>query len=175
MNLIKKFIGTLQSEGLGTTLRRTKQFLFRHTYYRYLHFRWGDWNSVREINGSKMHLNIHPDGPHTIERELARYGIRESGSTATYQRVLTEIKRETDGHVHVFDIGANVGYFVLLAANVLGDQGTIHAIEAEPNNVDRLEQNVSLNEYSNVTIRQIAAGADRTTLQLDVRSTSNTH
>ena len=175
IKLIKKFVGTVQSEGLGTTLTRTRQYLFRHTYYRYLHFRWGDWNTVQDINGSEMYLNIHPDGPHAIERELARHGVREPGSTATYERELTELKRKTDGHLHVFDIGANVGYFVLLAAKVLGDQGTVHAIEAEPNNVDRLQQNVSLNEYSNVTARQIAAGANRTTLELDVRSTSNTH
>ncbi|MEF8813397.1 MAG: FkbM family methyltransferase [Halovenus sp.] len=122
-----------------------------------------------------MELDIRPGSPNKIERTLAVDGIREPAATETFRAVLTELKDGRTATIHAFDIGANVGYFALLEANILGAQGEVYAVEAEPDNADRLEQNIERNEYTNIEVRQVAVGAERTRLELSLGSSSNLH
>ena len=50
----------------------------------------------------------------------------------------------------VLDIGANVGYFTLLAASLVGPEGRVYAFEPEPGNYEVLLKNLALNGYENV-------------------------
>ncbi len=56
----------------------------------------------------------------------------------------------------VYDIGANVGSYTLLASFLVGPTGRIVAIEPFPPNLEYLERHLALNRVSNV---QIVAGA----------------
>jgi FkbM family methyltransferase len=56
----------------------------------------------------------------------------------------------------VVDVGANIGYFALLSALLVGDAGKVVAIEANPKNVPLLAANVALNSASQVAIEPIA-------------------
>ncbi|MFK7741078.1 MAG: FkbM family methyltransferase [Planctomycetota bacterium] len=66
--------------------------------------------------------------------------------TATYERAVTEFVL---GYLTlaepapVFDVGANVGYYSVLAHRVLGDGVPIHAFEAEPSNFAQLQHNLA--------------------------------
>ncbi|MEA2709747.1 MAG: hypothetical protein QOF78_2348 [Phycisphaerales bacterium] len=59
-----------------------------------------------------------------------------------------------------WDVGANEGFFTLLAAKLVGDTGTIVAFEAHPDTCNQLRQQVAVNDLRNVTIVQKAV-ADR--------------
>lgn len=48
----------------------------------------------------------------------------------------------------VLDVGANFGYFTLLAARAVGAKGTVHAFEPEPGNFALLEKNIAANGYA---------------------------
>ncbi|MBL7046008.1 MAG: FkbM family methyltransferase [Parcubacteria group bacterium] len=48
------------------------------------------------------------------------------------------------------DVGANVGYFTLLAARLVGEGGSVYAFEPEDENFGLLKRNVKENGYSNV-------------------------
>ncbi len=52
----------------------------------------------------------------------------------------------------VIDVGANVGWFTLLAASIVGPSGSVHAFEPGPDNLKLLDENVQLNEFKNITI-----------------------
>ena len=68
------------------------------------------------------------------------------------------------------DVGANIGYFTVLAAQLVGPQGRVVAVEASPALSDILRRNVAMNGHrSTVTVWNRAAwsGADR--LQLHQR------
>jgi FkbM family methyltransferase len=52
----------------------------------------------------------------------------------------------------LFDIGANIGFFTLLGARLVGPSGTVVAFEPHPENCKRLRRNVELNRFSNVVI-----------------------
>ena len=58
------------------------------------------------------------------------------------------------------DLGANVGYFSLLAAQVVGATGKVYAFEAQPAICVQLKENVNLNGFVNVQIMNLAI-ADR--------------
>jgi FkbM family methyltransferase len=63
------------------------------------------------------------------------------------------------GHT-VYDIGANVGSYTLLAARLVGPDGSVVAVEPLPANLRYLERHVQLNDLENVHI-VAAAATDR--------------
>jgi len=55
-----------------------------------------------------------------------------------------------------WDIGANVGYFTLVAATALANRGQIIAFEPGKNAYARLTENISLNPYGNIQTYPVA-------------------
>jgi FkbM family methyltransferase len=55
------------------------------------------------------------------------------------------------------DVGANIGWFTLLAAAAVGPAGRVVAIEASPSNFLRLKENVGCNRFNNVRLINEAA------------------
>jgi FkbM family methyltransferase len=64
------------------------------------------------------------------------------------------------------DVGANVGFFSLLAARVVGPAGTVVAMEAVPDVARCVEANAHRNSLSNIRVLPVAAGARSGTAQL---------
>ena len=56
----------------------------------------------------------------------------------------------------VFDIGAHVGYYTLLASEVVGDEGNVVSFEPLPSNINYLKQHIKLNSCKNVKIIEAA-------------------
>ena len=56
----------------------------------------------------------------------------------------------------VLDIGANVGYYSLLAASLVGPRGAVHAFEPSATVLESLRRNVALNPQAAVTIHPLA-------------------
>jgi FkbM family methyltransferase len=68
-----------------------------------------------------------------------------------------------------YDIGANVGFFALLAAHFVDTaQGHVYAFEPTPDNAAEIRSNVALNGLPNVTVIEKAAGAAAGTGRLQV-------
>jgi FkbM family methyltransferase len=66
--------------------------------------------------------------------------------------------RPTDGFI---DIGANVGFYTILASTKVAPRN-IHAIEANPANIRVLSDQLELNGLSEATVHPCAVGASRT-------------
>ncbi len=66
----------------------------------------------------------------------------------------------------VIDVGANLGYYTLLAANITGPEGFVLAIEPNPYVHDLLQKSISVNGYNphvradNIAISSSASGAN---------------
>ncbi len=56
----------------------------------------------------------------------------------------------------VLDIGANLGYFTLLASRLARVEGEVHAFEASRSTFDRLAANLALNSLHNVVLHHCA-------------------
>lgn len=106
--------------------------------------------SIRQIEGSRMYLNPH-------EREPMRTAFRGFIRSCGKERLTTQMFKQVvkDGYT-VVDIGANIGYFTLLAGRLVGKKGKVYAFEPEPQNYSVLCQNIALNRYDNVVPLQKA-------------------
>lgn len=58
----------------------------------------------------------------------------------------------------VFDIGANIGYFTLLFAHLVGNAGLVHSFEPSRREFDHLCKNISINRCKNVFLNHMAVG-----------------
>jgi len=74
---------------------------------------------------------------------LSIYGSYEPSLTAIFEREIA------DGDV-VLDAGANIGYYTLIAARLVGEKGKVFAFEPAPENFTLLKKNVEVNGYHNV-------------------------
>jgi FkbM family methyltransferase len=73
------------------------------------------------------------------------------------QRLFSKTLRPGD---IVFDVGANVGFYSLLAAVRVGASGRVYAFEPLPRNLDCLRRNLTLNQIANVDIVEAAVAAE---------------
>ena len=96
----------------------------------------------KAIHSYRMYLDLQDPG---ISRSLILFGTREVDHKIILGRVLMPGMR-------VFDIGANIGYYVLMESELLGDEGHIVAIEPSPSNIILLNRNLDLNRCEQVTV-----------------------
>lgn len=93
-----------------------------------------------------------------------------------YEMVSTQFVRGIlrEGDVFV-DVGANVGWYTLLAASIVGESGKVHAFEPRSETVIRLEKTIALNSLGDrVTVHRCGlADADADGLLVWARSTDN--
>lgn len=61
----------------------------------------------------------------------------------------------------VVDVGANVGYYTLMAASIVGEEGQVHAFEPSPYAFARLHATICNNHISQVRLVQAALGDQR--------------
>jgi FkbM family methyltransferase len=84
-----------------------------------------------------------------IAQHLAETGCFEPFETKLVQDVVRP------GSV-VIDVGANIGYYTLQFAKLVGAKGHVYAFEPDPSNFRLLSKNVAVNGYANVTCIQKA-------------------
>ena len=119
------------------------------------------YGKVIEIQGSKMFINIK-DESHALRETFEGYVnnlIHEKATTDLFKRIVKK------GDV-VVDLGANIGYFTLLAAKIVGNEGKVFAFEPEPNNFKYLRKNIEINNYTNVVALQKAVSEKNERIKL---------
>ncbi len=112
-----------------------------------------------------------------IWRKLLKYVVNPNKIVNTYggrmyldskDSLLLSIRKNYEpGHValmkekvkegdYVVDVGANIGFYTLLLAKLVGPHGKVFAFEPDPENFIVLEKNVKLNNYKNIIIENKA-------------------
>ena len=72
----------------------------------------------------------------------------------------------------VYDIGANVGFFTVLAARLVGSGGAVVAFEPLPSTAEALRRNAALNGFAHVTVVARAVGRAAGAAKLALREES---
>jgi len=94
-----------------------------------------------------------------------------------YERYVLDLyKQILKPGMTVVDIGANIGIFSILGAKVVGTTGTIICFEPEPGNFELLKENILINNVVNVRPENLAVGAEKAVLKLQIeRNSIGTH
>lgn len=121
--------------------------------YRFLSSHLKNPNLVVEVEGSKMLL----DSKDSLG--LSVWGVYEPFETELFKKEILK------GEV-VLDIGANIGYYTLIAAKLVGENGKVFAFEPDPSNFAILQKNVEMNGYKNVILVQKAVSNETGKLRL---------
>lgn len=95
--------------------------------------------------------------PDIVSMHLFRDGFYEEGLTTFFTMQIGQ-------GMTVFDIGAHFGYFTMLAADLVGEQGRVVAFEPTPRTIDTLQKNVG--SRPQVTIRRAAVWSTSGQLKL---------
>lgn len=88
-----------------------------------------------------------------IGETIAAHGVYEGHVTAELRR------RLKPGDTFV-DVGANVGFFTLLAASLVGGRGRVVAFEPSRSNAELLRKSLEANPFDNVTLHRTALGCE---------------
>jgi FkbM family methyltransferase len=99
---------------------------------------------------TRFGARFHVDAADVIQRHIYSFGVWEPAITDFVKRRL----RPGDTFV---DVGANIGYYTLLASKLVGPTGSVVAIEASPSIYAALQGNLHLNNVTNVRPVHMAA------------------
>jgi len=61
-------------------------------------------------------------------------------------------KEKIQKNMTVLDIGANVGYYTVNFASIVGEKGQVFAFEPDPSNFSILKKNIRLNNFKNIIL-----------------------
>jgi FkbM family methyltransferase len=109
-----------------------------------------------EIQGFKIYT--------AIDDLSVSYGIRNGAYEPNVVEVFRRLLRPGMGAV---DVGANVGFFTMLAASLVGSDGYVLAVEPNPENMKLLEASRRANGFDQVKTALTAAGKQTGVLVLN--------
>lgn len=132
---IKRIIKRIKLYGPGHTLKYAINYcsfyIFKNIFKKKL--------AEKKIHGSKMVLDLENRG---VSRVLWVEGNREELDVEI-------VKRELKSGMNVLEVGANIGYYLLLEGKILNGQGKIFAFEPDPRNIKILKMNIEKNHLAN--------------------------
>lgn len=123
-------------------------------------------DTILTVHGSKMF--VLPSNYDFLSQKLLFGEGHEKFETQVFRKLITE-------GMTIVDIGANIGYYTLLAAKLVGDRGKVYAFEPEPKNYSTLVRNIEVNGYKNVVPVQKAVFTKSGKLSLHLGEYSGAH
>jgi FkbM family methyltransferase len=119
---------------------------------------------VRVLGGALAGARINLGG--------SALGYLAGNAEADVQQTLADVVQP--GQV-VYDVGANIGFFTILCARLVGPRGRVYAFEPMPDNAATLRHNVAINQLANVTVVEQALSASSGTAELFISPWSAFH
>jgi len=126
---------------------------------------WNVLNRKMYLSAEKAGLDVKGK---SIHKQLILDGIRERKST----RIMERFVRPDDV---ILELGANIGYYVLIESKVLSDKGYIYAVEPAADNVELLKKNIALNNIKNIEVSNMAISNKKGTAKLYLGKACNLH
>lgn len=94
---------------------------------------------------------LHPNFDKNIEHVIYQRGVYEQGTISTIQKLI-------DKGDSFIDVGANIGFLSLFAANIVGLSGHVYSFEPFPKTHKILSENKKINNFNQIEIHEIGLG-----------------
>jgi FkbM family methyltransferase len=157
---------------------------------------WNDWHKL--VTSHNVSIQMLVDGflysdefkrlqeeafkPRLIELDDFNIYIRQNdffigaviANTKNYEPYVTdEVRRLLKPGMVFIDIGANIGYFAMLSAALVGPSGKVYAFEPNPDNCRMIEKSIEANGFENIQLFPNAVAEARQSFNLDVGGTNS--
>ena len=158
--ILAYFARNLANRGLGKIplLKNIYDYLYRNVAID---------EAIINVYGSRMIVRVSDNDEVSSHLLYSRNGY-EHYQTDLFQKLVTK-------GLTVIDIGANIGYYTVLAASLVGDKGKVFAFEPEPQNYALLVRNIELNGYKNVTLVRKAVSSKNNRTDLFINRATGAH
>lgn len=136
---------TLLSDVYRAFFRRARGFGLGLGVFNFLHrVVWVGWLQPEfvEVDGMRFYLQRLDDAISDTLRMGSEY---ESNETRVFKERLRP-------GMTVFDLGANIGYYSVLASRLVGPAGRVFAFEPDADNLQLLQRNIRANACANVEV-----------------------
>jgi FkbM family methyltransferase len=151
----KKVIQSIKSKGLGNTAKKVSDKLQFESRYRIttinLELRRRFTKSALVINYGKYKFNYYGGGD---RGEILYHAFWNK----MFLEELNTIKDFVKKGDTAIDIGGNLGFFVLILNELVGDSGKIYSFEPSKKLYHKLASTIKINNLQNVTLVNIALG-----------------
>lgn len=152
-NLLKKIAKPFYGTGIG------KYPFFKQLFYIFTFLfetSQPEESMVDTIYGFKLFVS---NKWRVVERNLSILGV--------WEKDISEIVRTYLRPGDVFlDLGANIGYYSLLASTITGKSGKVISFEPSMENYTRLKRNMRLNNAENISIHKLGVGNKNVQLEI---------
>lgn len=123
-----------------------------------------------DLFGNRMLVNLSDRG---ISYELLIHGDHEEKCTYAFRDEIKYISQDVESPTCI-EVGANIGYYALQEADLLGGSGKVIAFEPVPDSIHLLRKNIIINNYDKRFVtHQCAIGNKRDTVEMEIGEKSN--
>lgn len=98
---------------------------------------------------------------------LVRDGLYEKDMVTTFKSLLT-------ANSVCVDVGANEGYFSVIASRIVGPGGRVVAVEPQSRVLPILDKNIKLNRADNIKVHQVVISDENGTAEIHLEPDNNT-
>jgi len=136
--------------------------------------------SIVRDSHRKLIKDLKPDFIHVFDYKMyldsgdqGGYSIQQDSETEELN-FLKEKFGSNSGKT-IVDIGANIGFYTLFFAKLVGPKGMVFAFEPEPKNFEILKKNILVNNLKNVKCFNFAVGSSNETINMSLSNEMGHH
>lgn len=152
---------------VGFLSRRTPYFRGKYRLTDYVFHRWMKHKRlvqiVRLTRHVRMRCNLWDEVQHDIWWLGPRYELKETRF----------IRRFLKPGMVFFDVGANVGYYSLIASPLIRDEGAIHSFEPVSTQHADFTENISRNGLRNISLNRLIVSDQPGEMEINLGSEDN--
>ena len=119
--------------------------------------------TTQALHGKHLYVHAEDGG---VGHQFIMYHEYEPYETQLLQKYLKP-------GITVYNIGANLGYYMLIASDCVGPKGHVYGFEPALNNLSLLRRTLSENQLTNTTIMDCAVGAEDGQAMLSLSPTNS--
>ena len=119
------------------------------------------WVQIQHGPAQGLWIRVNPRTGQNVEQGIGEPAVQHA------------VQQRLHGGMTFYDLGANIGFFSLMAARLVGPSGRVVSFEADPEIAARLRENLAYNNFSHAAVEEKAVWSEPTTVRF-ARIDSNT-
>jgi len=108
------------------------------------------WIRIQQGPAQGLWIRVNPRTGHNVQRGIGEPAVQQA------------MQQHLRSGMTFYDLGANIGFFSLLAARLVGTSGRVISFEADPEIAARLRENLAYNNFSHAAVEEKAAWSEPT-------------